>query len=218
MAIKRTRLADEVYQTVASLIAEGKFTAGARLDEIGLCRTLEVSRTPLREALVRLQAEGFVTSLPNRGHFVTGLSAQGVEENYPIIAALDALALRSSPLPTEARLRGLKRLNRAMGKTGLDAPVLYQLDLDFHQRLIEACPNQGLLTLIAQLKQKIRRFDGSWKRGLANQALAVKEHAAIIAALEHGENARAATLLEKHWQGGIQTVLGWVKAQTRAED
>lgn len=215
MLLKRQRLADGVFRAVAGWIARGKFPPGGHLDEIGLCRTLGVSRTPVREALARLEAAGMAESFPNRGFFVTGLSPQGVAEHYPIIAALDALALRLSPPFGGTRVRKLKHLNAEMAKPGKDSPTLYGLDLAFHVCLIESCPNPVLLSLIAQQKETIRRFDGNWKRGLANQTLAVKEHAAIIAALEREENAKAAALLERHWQGGIKTVLRWINSQKK---
>ena len=211
--IERRRLGEQVADVLGKQIAGGKYPAGMHLSEIHLCTELGVSRTPVREALFKLEEKGLVISHPNRGFFIAPLRKHTVREHYPILAALDALALRTSRKFTADEVAALEALNARMAKSGKSAPEMYQLDLDFHDNLINKCENRQLLSLIETLKAQTRRYDGGYKRGLADRKRAHREHVKIIAAIKTGNNEKAAALLEKHWLGGIETVTGWIDSQ-----
>ena len=218
MAIQRQRLGDKVYEALLEQVSGGQYIAGAHLNEAALCGELGVSRTPVREALFRLEAEGLVISHPNRGFFIPPLLKDAVLNRYPILAALEALALKTSPPFPEKQIIHLKLINRDLERASGGNPLLYQLDTDFHQNLINTCPNAELLSLIETLKARTRRFDGGARRGLADRVLAHREHLEIIASLETGTNAKAAVLLEKHWLGGIKTVTNWIAKEEKTHD
>lgn len=166
--IERRRLGEQVVEILTRQILEGVYPAGMHLSELNLCTELGVSRTPVREALFKLEEKGLVISEPNRGFFIAPLRKKTVREHYPILAALDALALRTSRKFTEDEVAELERMNAKMAKPGGRAPEMYQLDLDFHENLINKCENRQLLSLIDTLKGQTRRYDGGYKRGLAN--------------------------------------------------
>lgn len=213
--IERRRLGEQIYDVLAGQIIDGKYPPGTHLSEINLCTEMGVSRTPVREAMFKLEEKGLVVSHPNRGFFVPALDKPTVSENYPILASLDALALSLSPAFTHRELGGIISINRQIKKTGEDPVVLYQLDLDFHDCLIKNCPNKRLLKLIEDLKFETRQRDGGYKRGLADRDLAHTEHSEIIAFLEKGNNKMAAKALEKHWLGGIKTVTDWIDSKAK---
>lgn len=215
MAIQRQRLGDKVYDALLEKVSGGQFIAGAHLNEVTLCSDLGVSRTPVREALFRLEVEGLVVSHPNRGFFIPPLLKDVVLNRYPILAALEALAVKSSAPFSEKQIIRLKLINRDLERAKGGKPLLFQLDLDFHEALTSNCPNAELLALIETLKAQTRCFDGGSRRGLANRSLAHREHSEIIAALGAGDNAKAADLLEKHWLGGIETVTTWINNQQK---
>ena len=94
----RPNLNDELAQSVRRMILDGSLAPG-RVNEVHLAAALGVSRTPLREALMRLVSEGALTSIARRGFFVAALSVEEVEQLYPIRAILDPAALRLAGIP-----------------------------------------------------------------------------------------------------------------------
>ena len=100
-----------VADAVRDYIVDGRLKPGERINEVRLAESLRVSRTPLREALTRLAGEGAVRVVPRSGCYVADLSAQEVEQLYPIRAILDPAALQLAGLPTAHRLRELRALN-----------------------------------------------------------------------------------------------------------
>lgn len=214
--IDRRRLGERVYEILSSQIIDGRFPSGSHLSELNLCNQLGVSRTPVREALFKLEEKGLVVSRPNRGFFVPPLDRKLVEDNYPILAALDALALRMSPPFSQGELKGLRSINRKLRDAADDPALLYQIDLDFHDRLTRNCPNQRLLSVIEGLKFETRQRDGGFKRGIADRDRAFRQHEEIISILQSGDNRTAGSALEEHWLGGVDVVTAWIDRQTGA--
>src|SRR5215469_11142131 len=95
-SLSRAPMRADLHRTLLDRIVRGELAPGARIKELQISEELGVSRTPLREALLRLEREGFVRSELARGFSVEPLSAREIRESYPIIAALEALAMRSS--------------------------------------------------------------------------------------------------------------------------
>ncbi|HEU4537786.1 MAG TPA: GntR family transcriptional regulator, partial [Polyangiaceae bacterium] len=109
--LPRSRLRDEVVRELATRIASGSLAEAERLKEVELAAELGVSRTPLREALLVLEREGLVESEVNRGFRVTALSEGRVRELYPILGALEALAVREGGARLAARAGELREAN-----------------------------------------------------------------------------------------------------------
>jgi len=212
-AIETRRLGQQVQEVMTTKILEGAYPAGMHLSEINLCTELGVSRTPVREALFKLEEKGLVISHPNRGFFISRQDPSVVVELYPVLASLEALALKTSGRFDASEINQLKKINEKMANKKLKAPALFQMDLDFHEFLVSKCSNGRLLGIIRETKERVRRFDGGYKRGLADQDRAVREHEAIIEALSKGQNNKAARLLEAHWTTGMKTVTKWIDSQ-----
>jgi DNA-binding GntR family transcriptional regulator len=208
--IERRRLGEQIFEVLSAEIIRGLHPAGKHLSEIEICSAMQVSRTPVREALFKLEQEGLLVSRPNQGFFVAAQSKQKVEESYPILAAMEALAVRTSAPFTSDQLRQLETLNKRIqnGKGSLRSQ--FAADRDFHRRLIANCPNASLLRLIETLKAEIERWDGGKQRGMAKPGRAGQEHAEIIEYLRAGDKEAAAKRLEQHWQEGIRTVSSWI--------
>lgn len=152
-------LREAVYARIVTLLSTGRLSPGMSVTEAALSRSLDVSRTPVREALLRLEAEGVVHSSLARGFVVRPLSDREVSEVYPILAALEALAVRSAPRPLETaehdRLAGLLDELEASG----DAVARRALDTAFHTGLISLCGNQHLQEAIAKLRTSLSRYE-----------------------------------------------------------
>ena len=194
LKIKPKRLADEAYELISTWIEDGRFVPGAHLSEGGLCADLGISRTPLREALFKLEAHGFVISRPNRGFFVAVPDKEIVSNLYPILGALEALALKASPRFSDKQIAKLKLINRDLNAAKGSHSLRFQLDMDFHAALIKPCPNPRLIDQIEAIGHQIRRY-----RVKSDQRRATQGHQGIIGALEGGNNAQAASLVEAHW-------------------
>lgn len=205
---RRTR--DDVVDVLRNLISRGDIADGGRLEEVELARQMGVSRTPVREALIALEAEGWVHAIPNKGVRVIAADQKMVAELYPILAALEAEAVRASGDALVASAGELRRINQKLAAE-TRRPRQHALDAAFHRALIDKCGNPRLLHLIEVHWRLAGRFDGGGDRGTANQKGSCEEHDVIIKAVEEGDVDRAANLLREHWYGGIQVVAEWLR-------
>lgn len=202
-------LRDAVHARLVELISSGQYPPGAALTEASLSRALDVSRTPIREALLRLEAEGVLRSALARGFTIRPLVRREVEELYPILAGLEALAVRTAipvPKPTVKALRGtLTELERCQ-----DPVRRWKLDTRWHATLVAASGNEHLHAMIGQLRVNLSRYELAHLREVPTREHADQQHREILAALEARETDRAAELLETHWREGQQRVLDWL--------
>jgi DNA-binding GntR family transcriptional regulator len=207
---QRENLSASLAEAIRELILDGGLEPGARINEVRLAARLEVSRTPLREALTRLAAEGAVTVVPRHGFYVAPLTAEEVEHLYPLRAILDPAALRLAGLASRGQVAELKRINRALAKAA-DPAEAVRLDDRWHLTLLSHCPNPLLLGFIEQMMWRTRRYELGLMRARANVARATGDHDAIVAALEAGELERACAALEANMIGGKQPILDWLE-------
>jgi DNA-binding GntR family transcriptional regulator len=212
----RPNLGEELAATIRDLILDGSLSAGARINEVHLAARLGVSRTPLRESLSRLVSEGAVTIVPRLGFFVCPLTAEEVENIYPMRAILDPAALRLAGIPSASKLKRLKALNRRFAAVA-DPVEAIRLDDLWHFALIEDCPNHVLLDLIQQFMWRTRRYELGLMRAQVNVAGAAACHERIIAALETGDLEEACRELEGNMSRGKIPILKWL-AERRKEE
>jgi DNA-binding GntR family transcriptional regulator len=201
-------LREQVYDHLRQLLNRGELRPGAFLDLEALETRLGVSRTPLRDALLQLESEGFVEILPRRGVRVRALTREDVRHLYEIVGALEGAALlaafpRLGP-PEAAALRRLNReMKRAVEKGDFDR--YYERNLAFHGVFLERCDNERLVRLVRTLKQRL--YDWPRRRGFVKawERASVGEHAAFARLVEKGE-ARAAAdhLRDVHWSYAVQ--------------
>lgn len=201
-----TSISLAVSREIRTRILNGQLAPGERINEVHLARSLEVSRTPLREALTRLVGEAFLEVQPNRGFFVRPLSVAEVTQLYPIRARLDPWALRLAGVPDPAVLRELANLNQQLSRTG-DAVAAVDLDDRWHETLLAACPNGALLELIRQMMSRTRRYELLYFRTPAHVAAAVRTHAKILASLRRKQLVAACQELENNMREASPVLL-----------
>ena len=191
------------------MILEGAVPPGARINEVHLAAALGVSRTPLREALTALVAEGAVTAVPRLGFHVCPLTAEEVEHLNPMRAILDPAALRLSGIPPARKIGQLTALNRrfAAAKDPLEA---VRLDDRWHLELIAGCSNPILLGFIEQMIWRTRRYELALMKARPNVERATGDHEEILAALEGGDLERACDALRRNMESGKQPILDWL--------
>jgi DNA-binding GntR family transcriptional regulator len=212
----RGNLAEEVANLVRDMILDGRLPAGERVNEVHLAAQIGVSRTPLREALVRLVGEGALRDLPRRGRFVRPLTAEEVREIYPIRGILDPAALRLAGIPREDVIARLDALNRRL-QACTEPGEAVALDDQFHLLLIAECPNRVLFDLIEQFMWRTRRYELGLLRRSASMAGAVAAHERIIAALEAADLDLACMELEGNLNRGEEPILEWLASRDQAQ-
>jgi DNA-binding GntR family transcriptional regulator len=193
-----------VYRRVVRLMTDGELEPGQTLTEAGLSKALGVSRTPVREALLQLEAEGVLQSTPARGFTVRELSATEAAELFPILSTLESLAVRSTRTPIDInRLRQLdEQLSRA------DDPITrWKLDTAFHETMIAACPNQSLRALITRTRVTLSRYEIEYMRMVGAPWKHGNRHATIVDALVAGDRDGADEAIWRNWHA-VQTWLG----------
>jgi DNA-binding GntR family transcriptional regulator len=197
------------HRTVAAAVAEalrrrildGSFPAGAQLRQDALAEEFGVSRIPIREALVQIEAEGLVRILPHRGAVVAALSADEIDEVFALRAELEpVLLLRSAPLLTDADYDELRRLRDAYSDD-LSAGRIAGWgahNTRFHLALYQHAGRPRTLALVANLLQECDRHTRLHLSLPGTVARARTDHAALLDLCAAGHAAAAATLLRAH--------------------
>jgi DNA-binding GntR family transcriptional regulator len=208
--LDRPNISDALVATLRTMIVDGRLPAGERINEVHLAASNGVSRTPLREALGRLAAEGALTIVPRIGFFVCPLTLEEFEQIYPIRAILDPEALRMAGIPSRESLRRLKELNLQFGKAQ-DRDQRVNLDDAWHRELLAKCPNRVLLDLIEQFIRRTRRYEIALMRECRNVVASTENHEEIIAALRGGDLSGACGALRRNIQVGSGPIVSWLK-------
>jgi DNA-binding GntR family transcriptional regulator len=213
--LRRLNVSETVAAAVRAMIVDGRLAAGERINEVRLSQALGVSRTPLREALNRLAAEGALSSTPAIGYSVRPLSVEEFEQLYDIRPLLDPAALRLAGLPGAARLARLEALNRRFAATH-DAEHAIFLDDEWHLELIAACPNHVLIEMIEAMILRTRRYELALLRERPNRLRASDDHELILKALRAGDLEAACAALKSNMQSGREPIIAWLTARAES--
>ncbi len=218
--IVRRTLHDELVDRLREMIVEGDLTPGIKVPEKDLCEQFGVSRTPLREALKVLATEGLVELLPNRGARVATLTIAALEEAFPVMGALEALAgeLACANI-IDAEIATVRSLHEDMVrhyKAGALAPY-FAANQAIHEAILEAARNPTLVTLHRGLAGRVRRARYMANMSAARWQKAVEEHVDILNALEARDGERLGTLLRAHLANKFATVRDALSANEAAE-
>ncbi len=213
--IRRTSLHDELVGRLRTLIFDGGLAPGEKLAEQELCGRFGVSRTPLREALKVLATEGLVEIVPNRGARVARLTAADLDEAFPVMGALEALAgeLACANI-TEAQLEWVRELHDMMLRhyEAGRLPDYFRANEAIHETILAAAGNATLAKLYEGLAGRVRRARYRANMSPERWAAAVAEHEAILAALEARDGARLGAILKRHLAGKLETVKAALEA------
>jgi DNA-binding GntR family transcriptional regulator len=207
---ERPNLSGEIASEIRERIVDGRLAAGERLNEVRLAEDLGVSRTPIREALGRLESEGAITSLPRIGFSVRPLTAEEFRQIYPIRAILDPEALKLAGIPSGQRVAALQKKNESLARGG-DPESVIASDDAWHLELLAGCPNRVLVGLIEQFMRRTRRYEIAYMRERRHVGAASDEHRKILAALRAGDLPRACEALRRNMQSGAAPILRWLE-------
>lgn len=197
-----------LYQQVAEQlrlrIFQHVLEPGTWIDELKIAEELGISRTPLREALKVLAAEGLVTMKVRRGAYVTEVSTKDVRDVYHLLALLesDAAAVVASSA-TEAELAELQALHEELVRNKDDAQQFFAVNERFHMRLLALADNRWSDQVVADLRKvmKLNRHKSLFRQGRIDESL--HEHALIVQALQSREPERARQAMQQHFANGL---------------
>lgn len=207
--IRRRTLHSETVDYLRELIVSGELEPGQKIPEKTLCERLDISRTPLREALKALAAEGMVELLPQRGAQVATISDQELQELFPIIASLEALAGElACPRLSDAQIAEIEQLHESMLVAYRERRLLdySRLNRQIHLSIVEAAANASLLTLYRNMELRIRNIRHTVRQSSADWKRAVAEHEKILKALRARDGAKLSKVLRQHVQSTANTV------------
>ncbi len=211
-AAGRSNLGQGLVSDLRRLIGAGDIPDGSRINEVHLSRELGVSRTPLREALIGLAAEGLVAIKPRRGFFVAPLETKELADLYAMRALLDPAALRVAGIPAEKQIKALETLNKKLERTKSVRQVV-DLDNQWHRALLAHCPNEILLQTIEQFIGLTQRYEEAYFRETSHIVTAFGEHEAILAALTAGDLGQACEALHQNMQSAVKPLQDWLKSR-----
>jgi DNA-binding GntR family transcriptional regulator len=198
---------DWIYRVLLGEIVEGALQPGTRLVESRLAERLGVSRTPVREALFRLHQEGFVLTSAGRGFSVTPLDEKEARELFPILSALEGLALSLTGPLLALDVEALREANQALAPLGRKPLEAIEADTAFHQLLLRRCPNRSLLEMVDGVRRRLLRYEYVYMADETLIDVSTAQHEAIIDRISQCDFDGAAKALDTNYESGKALVL-----------
>lgn len=201
-------LKEQVYEYLRDQMRHGGILPGSAIDMEETSKKLGVSKTPLRDALLQLEMEGFVTIRPRRMVVVNALTEQDIRSSYEIIGALESMALlkaaeRMKPADVETMAALNDDMARAIAAGDFDA--YYAKNLAFHNVFLDLCGNASLVKIVNNLKKRL--YDFPRLKGFVKEweETSVGEHRVLVDLLRDGRSQDAANhIRDVHWSFEVQ--------------
>jgi DNA-binding GntR family transcriptional regulator len=198
-------LYQEVAEQLRQRIFRRELEPGSWIDELKIAEEFGISRTPLREALKVLAAEGLVTMKVRRGAYVTEVSDQDLADVYHLLALLESdAAAVVAERATPAQLRELESIHKDLEGAVKNRDRFFAINERFHMRLLALADNRWRDQMVADLRKvmKLNRHNSLLKAGRIQESLA--EHRAIMDALLARDAARAMQCMQAHFRNGLE--------------
>ena len=202
-------LRDVVFNTLREAILRGELKPGERLMEIQLANKLGVSRTPIREAIRKLELEGLVLMIPRKGAEVAQITEKSLRDVLEVRRALENLAVQLACLRMSPQtLADLKAAARAFEEIlgGEDVTAVAEADVAFHDVIYMATDNQRLISLLNNLREQMYRYRVEYLKKKECHKQLLWEHQEIIRAIEAGEIDVATKITEQHIDNQVEAV------------
>lgn len=201
IGMPRSSLTERIYNSLREAILENGLRPRSLVSERDLARQFRVSKTPVREALIRLAQEGFVKISPRKGIFVSPISVKELRDVFGIRSALEGLAAEEAAgrIPREALARLRKDFYAAAENKDQDR--LFRLGVQLHDLIMEVCDNKRLSSIVATMRAQIARYSRLASRLPEQAEESLRDHLRIIRALEQGDGKAARRAIEGHIRG-----------------
>jgi DNA-binding GntR family transcriptional regulator len=201
-------LKEQVYEYLREQMRKGEILPGSVIDMEETSRKLGVSKTPLRDALLQLEMEDFVTILPRRKVVVNTLSETDIRNYYEIIGSLESMAiLKAFDRIRESGTEELQRLNDGMKEAieANDFDLYYERNLAFHNTFLRHCGNDSLIKIVNNLKKRLYDFPRPKDFVKEWEETSIGEHQNLIDIIRSGNRQEAANhMRDVHWSFAVQ--------------
>lgn len=200
--VSRSLLRDDAYRAIRDAIVDGTLAPGERLNDVALGEWLGISRTPVREALARLEQAGLVRAKPGSHTMVSPVDVRSARDAQAVVASMHELAVREAvPNLSAAELDAMRVANERFRKAlrGNDPAAALAADDDFHGVAVTACANQAVRTVLEQFTPVLRRVERMRFASLSGRG-SVAQHDMIITLCETKDADAAAAAARANWE------------------
>ena len=216
-------LRDVVLENLRDAIITQVLKPGERLMEIQLADEMGVSRTPVREAIRKLELEGLVVMVPRKGAYVAGVSMKDIHEVYEVRSALEMLAVTlAAERITDEELNALEQQvlresEEEAKKDGSDLDNIIYIDSSFHDIIYQAARNQRLVQFVNILQEQLQRFRAASLARPGRSKTALEEHKQIVEALSERNGELASKLAQEHIENAENAMIASMKEKGELE-
>lgn len=210
-------LRDVVFNTLRQAILRGELKPGERLMEVQLANKLGVSRTPIREAIRKLELEGLVLMIPRKGAEVADITEKSLMDVLEVRKALEELAVQLCC--DKITGKEIKELHRAADdfrrilKTSDDVTEIAEADVRFHDIIYLATGNQKLIQILNNLREQMYRYRVECIKRKESHPILIAEHEEIIRRIENKEKKEAADIVCRHIDNQAEVVTGVIRTK-----
>lgn len=209
-------LRDVVFNTLRQAILRGELKPGERLMEIRLANKLGVSRTPIREAIRKLELEGLVLMIPRKGAEVADITEKSLRDVLEVRKALEELAVQlTCDKITKEQIRELEQAAEQFKKTlkSNDITEIAEADVRFHDIIYLATDNQKLILLLNNLREQMYRYRIEYLKRADKYSQLLAEHEEIIRRIEKKQKKEAAEIVCKHIDNQVAAVMDLIRTK-----
>ncbi len=213
---QRRLLFSEIAEYIGQLIIDGTLPPGSKIPERELCDSFQVSRTPIREALKVLANDGLVTLEPNRGAWVSPITVADLEEAFPVMGALEALAGElAAQRITDAELANIERMHAELVESYAERDLsrYFILNQQVHSAILETARNPTLSAHYLPLATRLRRARYLANTSSKRWAEAIAEHEQMIKALRERDGAKLGRIMRAHLRGKYLSVIAQLQQE-----
>ena len=203
-------LRDVVFNTLRKAILKGELKPGERLMEIALAEKLGVSRTPVREAMRKLELEGLVVMIPRRGAQVANITEKDLNDVLEVRIALENLSIENAcARMTEEQLGDLWKAAKNFEDTMAEA------DVAFHEVIYKSSDNRRLNQVLNNLREQIYRYRVEYLKDEETRNLLVKEHEEIYEAIKNRDLKKAKEISYQHIENQREAIIRSIREETK---
>ena len=214
-------LREVVFDLIRGAIISGMLKPGERLMEVQLAEKMGVSRTPIREAIRKLELEGLVIMIPRKGAYVADLSIKNITDVLEVRAALEGLASGLAAIRmTEEEIKELELVARhfEQAMNSNDVEGIIQTDIEFHEKIFKSTRNENLQQLANSLMEQVQRFRIMYVNKSAKSVNLIKEHYKIVEAISKRNRAVAENIAKIHIQNAEKDMMRMLENKARGNE
>ena len=213
-------LRDVVFNTLRQAILKGELKPGERLMEIALADKLGVSRTPIREALRKLEQEGLVVMIPRRGAQVADITEKDLNDVLEVRIALENMAIeKACKRMTEEQMRQMRHAEKEFERVLAEGNLvrIAEADVDFHEVIYQAADNARLYQVLSNLREQMYRYRVEYLKEEDTRNQLVQEHEELSKAIRERDVQKAQELSFRHLENQRQAIIRSIRAEMKDE-